>query len=268
MSAISNKSLYEMKNIIAEIADNAAKIIMQNINSPIEIKADNTPVTKADKESDKIINKELLNAFPNIPILSEERISPQSKFGNNLHWIIDPLDGTKSFIEGDQDFCVCIALVLNTRPILGCIAHPPSGTIWAGGNNINSYKKTIGMNFTKINCRDIPLEGPTISISKHHIGPKLEKWLSLIDFFKKERVGSAIKFTLIAEGKADIFPRTSPTYEWDSAAGEAIIQGSGGGVTQMNHKNMIYGREDKKNPNFIAFGRSNWIQFLKENSSG
>ena len=124
------------------------------------------------------------------------------------------------------------------------------------------------MNFTKISCRDIPLEGPTISISKHHIGPKLEKWLSSIDFFKKESVGSAIKFTLIAEGKADIFPRTSPTYEWDSAAGEAIIQGSGGFVTQMNNKNMIYGREDKKNPNFIAFGRSNWIKFLKENSSG
>ena len=268
MSSISNKSLYEMKNIIAEIADKAAKVIMQNINSPIEIKADNTPVTKADKESDKIINKELLNAFPNIPILSEERIPPQNNFGNNLHWIIDPLDGTKSFIEGDKDFCVCIALALNTRPILGCIAHPPSGTTWAGGSNISSYKKQNNMNFTKISCRDIPLEGPTISISKHHTGPKLEKWLSAIDFFKKEKVGSAIKFTLIAEGKADIFPRTSPTYEWDSAAGEAIIQGSGGFVTQMNNKNMIYGREDKKNPNFIAFGRSNWIKFIKENSSG
>ena len=268
MFPTSNRNLYEIRNIIAEIANKAAKVIMQNINSPIEIKADNTPVTKADKESDKIISKELLNAFPNIPILSEERPAPQNAFGNNLHWIIDPLDGTKSFIEGDEDFCVCISLALNTRPIIGCIAHPPSGTIWAGGNKIGSYKKNENTNFSKITCRDIPIEGPTVSISKHHIGPKLEKWLSSLVFFEKKKLGSAIKFTLIAEGKADIFPRTSPTYEWDSAAGEAIVQGSGGFVKQMNNKDMIYGRDDKKNPNFIAFGRPNWTSFLKENSSG
>jgi len=269
MLTISNKNFYEIKNIIAEIADKAAKVVMQNINSPIEIKADNTPVTKADKESDKIINKELIKAFPNIPILSEERTPPKNAFGNDLHWIIDPLDGTKSFIEGDKDFCVCIALALNTKPILGCIAHPPSGAIWAGGSKIGSYKKNSGGDaFEKIRCRDVPAEGPTIAISKHHIGPKLEKWLSSVNFFNKMKVGSAIKFTLIAEGKADIFPRTSPTYEWDSAAGEAIIQGSGGYVTQMNDKNMVYGREDKKNPNFIAFGKKNWKKFIKENDCG
>jgi 3'(2'), 5'-bisphosphate nucleotidase len=268
MSPITNKDLYEIKRIIAKIADKAAKVIMQNINSPIEIKADNTPVTKADKESDKLINKELLKAFPNIPILSEERKPQSNAFGNNLHWIIDPLDGTKSFIEGDQDFCVCIALALNTRPILGCIAHPPSEITWAGGSEIGAYKKNNKGDFVKINCRDIPEEGPSIAISKHHIGPKLEKWLSSINFINKLKVGSAIKFTLIAEGKADIFPRTSPTYEWDSAAGEAIIQGSRGHVTQMNGENMVYGREDKKNPNFIAFGRPNWKKFIKGNNSG
>ena len=268
MLPITNKNLYEIKNIIAEIADKAAKVIMQNINSQIEIKADNTPVTKADKESDKLINKELLKAFPNIPILSEERKPQNNAFGNDLHWIIDPLDGTKSFIEGDQDFCVCIALALNTKPILGCIAHPPSETIWAGGSEIGTYKKNSKDDFVEINCRDVPEEGPTIAISKHHIGPKLEKWLSSINFINKLKVGSAIKFTLIAEGKADLFPRTTPTYEWDSAAGEAIIQGSRGYVTQMNGTNMVYGREDKKNPNFIAFGRPNWEKFLKGNNSG
>ena len=113
MLSISNNTLYEIKNIIAEIAEKAARTIMENTNSPIEVKHDNTPVTKADIESDKIINKELLNAFPNIPILSEERIAIKNAFGNDLHWIIDPLDGTKSFIEGDTDFCVCIALACN-----------------------------------------------------------------------------------------------------------------------------------------------------------
>jgi 3'(2'), 5'-bisphosphate nucleotidase len=268
MLSISNNNLYEMKNIITDIADKAAKVVMQNTNSPIEVKHDSTPVTKADIESDKIINIELLTAFPNIPILSEERTAKKNAFGNDLHWIIDPLDGTKSFIEGDTDFCVCIALAFNKKPILGCIAHPPSELIWAGGKKIKSYIKNKNNNFMNISCRDIPVEGPIISISKHHIGPKLEKWLSSIKYCKKQKVGSALKFTQIAEGKADVFPRTSPTYEWDSAAGQALIEGAGGYVTQMNNKDMIYGRKNKMNPNFIAFGRPNWVNFLKENISG
>ena len=264
MSSISNKSLYEMKNIIADISLQAAKIIMQNLDSPIEIKKDNTPVTKADKETDKLINKLLIEKFPNIPILSEEREYPENSFGNNLHWIIDPLDGTKSFIEGDQDYCVCIALAQNKKPILGCIAHPPEEKIWVGGSMIGSYKKNNYSNSKSIHCRSIPREGPTICISRHHVGPKLNNWLLSINHFKKKQLGSALKFSLIAEGKADIFPRTSPTYEWDSAAGQAIVEGAGGIVKQMNNKEMIYGRKDKKNPNFIAYGKPNWIAFLKE----
>ena len=114
---------------------------MKNINSPIEIKQDNTPVTKADIESDKIINALLNKYFPNIPIVSEEREFPKNSFGNNLHWIIDPLDGTKSFIEGSEDFCVCIALTFNKKPILGCIAHPPTEKLWLGGARIDSVMK-------------------------------------------------------------------------------------------------------------------------------
>ena len=138
MSTLSNQSLLEIKNIIAEISLQAAKVIMQNKNSTIKIKEDDTPVTIADEESDKLINNLLLKNFPNIPIVSEEREYPKNAIGNNLHWIIDPLDGTKSFIEGNEDFCVCIALALNQKPIIGCIAHPPSEKIWVGGINIGS----------------------------------------------------------------------------------------------------------------------------------
>lgn len=267
MLPITNNTLYEIKNIVAEIADKASRVIMKNINSPIKIKPDNTPVTKADLESDRIINELLLKAFPNIPILSEESTSIKKVYGDDLHWIIDPLDGTKSFIEGDEDFCVCIALAHNRKPILGCIAHPPSGIKWVGGKRIKSYIKNKSKVFKNINCRNIPIDGPIVSISRHHIGPKLEKWLSSITYKEKQKIGSALKFTQVAEGKADIFPRTSPTYEWDSAAGQAIIEGAGGNVTQMNNEAMVYGRKSKMNPNFIAFGRANWVDFLKENIS-
>ena len=263
MLTLTNQSLIEIRNIITSISLQASKVIIKYKHSAVKIKEDNTPVTKADEESDKIINKLLLNNFPDIPIVSEERAYPPNAIGNNLHWIIDPLDGTKSFIEGSEDFCSCIALAINKSPILGCIAHPPSGKVWVGGNSIGSFIK-INDNYKIINCRNIPNEGPTIAISRHHAGPKLREWLSLLEYKNEKRIGSALKFSLIAEGKADIFPRTTSTYEWDSAAGQAIVEGAGGKVIQMNYDNMIYGRENKKNPNFIAYGKSDWTKFLKD----
>ena len=129
---------------------------------------------------------------------------------------------------------------------------------------MGSYIKLPEEKIKKINCRAIPKEGPTIAISKHHVGPKLTAWLENINYYKTIRKGSAIKFTLIAEGKADLYPRTSPTYEWDSAAGQAIVEGSGGKVLQLSNENLIYGRLNRMNPDFIAFGKSNWPKFLLE----
>jgi len=263
MKNISRKTLINIKNILIPITIGAAKMIMNNKNSKTEIKDDGTPVTIADKKADEFIHNNLKKNFSNIPILSEERKIPANCYGKNLHWIIDPLDGTKSFIEGGEDFSVCISLVINQSPILGCITHPPTLHTWTGGKIIGSekhYKK----NKKNINCRNIPTSGPIITISKHHVGPKLKEWLSNINYSKTKQLGSALKFCLLAEGKADIFPRTSATFEWDSAAGQAIVEGAGGKVTQMNNNPMIYGRLDKKNPNFIAFGKSNWKNFLKE----
>ena len=94
--------------------------------------------------------------------------------------------------------------------------------------------------------------------------PQLEEWLEKIQNHKTVSKGSAIKFALVAEGKLDIYPRTSPTYEWDSAAGQAIVEGSGGKVLQLYNKKLIYGRSNRLNPNFVAFGRSNWSEFLLE----
>ena len=263
MKNISKKTLINIKNILVPIAIDAAKLIMDNVNSKIEIKEDGTPVTIADKKADEFIHNNLKNNFSNIPILSEERTIPNNCYGKNLHWIIDPLDGTKSFIEGGNDFSVCISLVMNESPILGCITHPPTLHTWTGGKIIGSEKHNKKNN-KNINCREIPASGPVITISRHHVGPKLKEWLSNINYSKTKKLGSALKFCLLAEGRADIFPRTSETFEWDSAAGQAIVEGAGGKVTQINNNPMIYGRSDKKNPNFIAFGKSNWKNFLKE----
>ena len=140
MKNISRKTLINIKNILIPITIGAAKMIINNKNSKTEIKDDGTPVTIADKKADEFIHNNLKKNFSNIPILSEERKIPANCYGKNLHWIIDPLDGTKSFIEGGEDFSVCISLVINQSPILGCITHPPTLHTWTGGKIIG-YEK-------------------------------------------------------------------------------------------------------------------------------
>ena len=264
MPKLTNQNLDKIKDKIIDIALFASNTIMQNLGSTIKIKNDGSPVTTADIKSDQVITEKLSSIFTNFPIVSEEKTAPKNALADKTHWLIDPLDGTKSFIEGSNDFVVCIALINNRSPILGCIAHPPTQKVWIGGKNIGSYVKLPKSNIRKIYCRDIPVRGPTIATSRHHVGPKLKEWLRKIKYYKTISKGSAIKFTLIAEGKLDLYPRTSPTYEWDSAAGHAIVEGSGGKVLQLNNKKLIYGRSNRMNPNFIAFGRSNWSKFLLE----
>ena len=264
MLDLNSENFNLFRDRIINIALLASNTIMKNIDAKIRYKSDGTPVTDADIQSDKIVTNQIELFSPDIPIVSEEKEIPESASGENTHWLVDPLDGTKSFIEGGNDFVVCIALIKKQVPIFGCIAHPPSQKVWIGGKNMGSYIKLPKLKIKKIFCRDIPAEGPTIATSRHHIGPKLKEWLEKIQYHKTVSKGSAIKFALVAEGKLDIYPRTSPTYEWDSAAGQAIVEGSGGKVLQLNNKKLIYGRSNRLNPNFVAFGRSNWSEFLLE----
>ena len=264
MLELNSKNFNILRKRIINISLEAAEVVMQNIGSKKAIKNDGTPVTLADIKSDHIITKNLNLLSPKIPVFSEEGKNFTAEENLKPHWLIDPLDGTKSFVEGGDDFVVCIAFIKKQIPLLGCIAHPPSKKVWIGGKEFGSYLKFPGMKIRKILCRNIPDEGPSIAISRHHIGPKLEAWLKKIKFQKTFKKGSALKFALLAEGKVDLYPRTSATYEWDSAAGQAIVEGSGGKVHQLNGNKLIYGRPNRMNPNFIAYGNSNWVKFLVE----
>ena len=246
---------------VLNLMTNANKAIMkvyEEQNTEIDIKDDNTPVTKADLAANRILTDGLKKLFPEIPVVSEEDksslIIPKT---NKVFWLIDPLDGTKEFIKKNDEFTCNLALVENNFSTLGFVSVPVKGLIFYGGKNFGSrlidrnkkisevkYKKASGI------CR--------VVASKSHLNNETKKFIDDIEG-KVELVqaGSSLKFIKIAEGLADIYPRLAPTSEWDTAAAHAILEGAGGNVLKLNGQEIIYGKEDIINPYFIARGIEN-----------
>ncbi len=253
--------------IIASI--NAGKEILKiyNTDFSFEIKSDNSPLTLADKNANKIICSILEKT--NIPILSEEGKNidfSERMLWENL-WIVDPLDGTKEFIKKNGEFTVNIALVNNNIPIMGVIFVPVSNELYFAEKNIGSFK-TIINNVDSFDVDDIiksAFKLPTtntaiysIVASRSHLNDETKLFIENKENEKKiiETIskGSSLKFCLIAEGKADIYPRFGPTMEWDTAAGQAIAMYSGAKVYLSENKNntLLYNKENLLNPYFIV----------------
>ena len=246
--------LKELINLM-EQASNAIIEIYNDSSNEVEFKANKTPVTKADLAANKILTDGLKKLFPEIPIVSEE---DETSFNNSRNlstfWIIDPLDGTKEFINKRDEFTCNLALIENSSPTLGFVSVPVKTLIYYGGKKfgakvINNEKKTSEIRYK-------PLPGICrVVASKSHLNEDTKKFISNIDE-KVELIqaGSSLKFLKIAEGEADIYPRLGLTSEWDTAAAHAILEGAGGKVLQINGEELIYGKKDILNPYFIAHG--------------
>ena len=246
---------------VLNLMTNANKAIMkvyEEQNTEIDIKDDNTPVTKADLAANRILTDGLKKLFPEIPVVSEEDksslIIPKT---NKVFWLIDPLDGTKEFIKKNDEFTCNLALVENNYSTLGFVSVPVKGLIFYGGKKfgaklINRNKKISEIKYKKVSgiCR--------VVASKSHLNNETKKFIDDIEG-KVELVqaGSSLKFIKIAEGLADIYPRLGPTSEWDTAAAHAVLEGAGGKVLKLNGQEIIYGKEDIINPYFIARGIEN-----------
>ncbi len=230
----------------------------------IEYKADNSPLTTADKIANDIIVK-ALEQTP-YPILSEE--SKEIDFNIRKHWsrywLVDPLDGTKEFISKNGEFTVNIALIENRKPVLGIIYAPVSGDLYYGISGEGAYKWNIFnlenfdakfMEKIKIPCVD-KQQGFRVVASRSHMNSETVEY---IDNIKKNKPnlelvtkGSSLKLCLIAEGNADIYPRFGPTMEWDIATGHAIVEASGGRLMNADGSEFLYNKENLLNPYFIA----------------
>jgi 3'(2'), 5'-bisphosphate nucleotidase len=240
----------------------AAIMAVNRGSMAIEGKADGSPVTEADFAADRVIDDGLAQLIGDIPALSEERARPVSLPYRGSFFLIDPLDGTKEFVAGRDEFTVNLALVTNGTPLLGIIGAPALGLIWRGvvgrGAERLSVAGTSTARAEPIHTRSLPKPGdPWIAaVSRSHGDARSEAFIASRPGAVRERLGSAVKFGRLAEGAADIYPRLAPTSEWDVAAGHAVVTAAGGKVTDAKGAALRFGegREGFVMPEFIAWG--------------
>ena len=243
---------------LVRIAQAAGIVVMRHYEAGCDtrVKADHSPVTDADEEAEKLILAELAMAFPGVPVVAEEEAAAGrvAEVGSRF-FLVDPVDGTKEFIKRNGEFTVNIALIDNGRPTLGIVLAPATDTLWRGAAGIGADKCGSDGVFTAITTRPAPPEGLTACASRSHaIYSDLDIWFRNNNLTVAGRVqaGSSLKFCLIAEGKADIYPRFGPTNEWDTAAGQGVLEAAGGEVVTTDGRPLLYGKPRFSNPHFIA----------------
>ena len=250
-------------NMVRRIALDAGEIVMKYYEGledmQVDIKNDDSPVTLADRETETFIQMSLEQLTPDTPIVGEEAAAlgkVRAVEQGEYFWLVDPIDGTKEFINGGDEFTVNIALIKDGAPILGVIYAPAIGELYAGyGPGTATRWLEDSDNEKPISVRPSPRSGLTVVSSKHHgSGSRLDKFLAQFKIEKVIKRGSSLKICAVAAGKADIYPRLGPTCEWDTAAGDAILQAAGGVITDIDGQPLKYGGADPKwlNPEFIA----------------
>lgn len=239
------------------IARDAGELIMTYFSGQLNTRSkdDNSPVTDADIAANTLITKALLQLAPKIPVIAEED-EEESASGHELFWLVDPLDGTRSFVRGEPEFTVNIGLIHHHKPVLGVIYAPPQQAMYWGAAGNGAFKTLEGGNAVAISVRTPHADGLVVTRSKSHPSPATTAYLKTLRV-REERLGSSsIKFCEIAEGRADIYPRFGRTMEWDTAAGHAILNAAGGRVETVDGNPLAYGKAGYENPHFIAFGNN------------
>ncbi|WJW75217.1 3'(2'),5'-bisphosphate nucleotidase CysQ [Thiohalobacter sp. IOR34] len=233
----------------------------------VEEKADESPLTKADMAAHRAIVAGLAKLTPDIPVLSEESASiPFSeRAGWDWYWLIDPLDGTKEFIKRNGEFTVNIALIHGHRPVLGVVHVPVQDLTYYACEGGGAYKQQDDQPPQRIRVRPLG-DGPVIVAgSRSHRGDSLNRFLERLGEHEIISMGSALKLCLVAEGRADVYPRLGPTSEWDTAAAQCVVEEAGGKVTGLDMEPLPYNTKDSLlNPHFLVFGDASrdWSQYL------
>ena len=222
-----------------------------------EYKDDYSPVTEADTAAEAIILDGLKTIAPDIPVIAEEAFSAGHvpDVANGHFWLVDPLDGTREFIEKNGEFTVNIALIEDHRPVFGVVHAPALGTTYAGRVGGGAILRKGDAAAGPIRVRTLPDGGITVVASRRHGDPeKIAGFLEGRRVAETRNAGSSLKFCLVAAGEADLYPRFGRTMEWDTAAGQAVLEAAGGKVTTLDGEPFRYGKDGYENPHFIAWG--------------
>ncbi len=252
-------------DIAAEAGDHILKIYTTDFT--VNLKADQSPVTAADMAAHAVIAQGLQRLTPDLPVLSEEssHIPFVERRRWESYWLVDPLDGTKEFINRNGDFTVNIALIRNHAPVAGVVYIPVEKTSYYGVVGAGAYCRKPGIVVQPIHVQ--PLDGKPVRVvaSRSHRGELLDGYLAKLGAHEIVSRGSALKFCLLAEGRADVYPRLGPTSEWDTGAGHAVLLAAGGQVINVDGTPLSYNtRESLLNPYFIAYAddKRDWLKYL------
>ena len=255
-------------NAINDIAKQAGAAILEIYQQDFDVytKEDSSPLTEADLAAHNIIVDALQKLTPEIPVLSEEstKISFETRSSWSRYWLIDPLDGTKEFVNKNGEFTVNIALIDNHKPVMGVVYVPVKDTTYFGTVGEGAFVERDG-EISGIKASSKAQTPLRVAGSRSHAGESLKRFLAEVGAHEMLSMGSSLKLCLVAEGKADLYPRLGLTSEWDTAAAQAVVEAAGGKVTDSNMNPLIYNtKESFLNPHFFVFGDASidWSAYL------
>lgn len=268
-----DSKLEELIKPVRDIASEAGESIMEVYRQlgAVETKADGSPVTEADHRAHRLITDRLRDLTPDTPILSEE--SARASYAERRHWtefwLVDPLDGTREFINQRGEFTVNIALIRDGAPVLGVVGIPAWNALY-WGHDRDAFRQNDDLEPERIHVSHYRNGTPRVVASRSHASPETT---TFIDRVKQacgdcelKSMGSALKICLVAEGEADVYPRLGPTSEWDIAAAHCVLRAAGGTLTDARGEPIRYNKADILNPWFVAAGESDfdWITITRE----
>ena len=258
-----------MQSVISIVLE-AGRAIMRVYQDEIRVsrKADNSPLTQADLAAHNIIMDRLAALRPGLPVISEESISIpyEERIKWDRYWLVDPLDGTREFIKRNGEFTVNIALIDHQVPVLGVVYAPALDLLFFAAKGEGAYRQLGSQPPQAIRARTFDPTQVTVAGSRSHGDARLTRFLDRIGPHMLISMGSSLKICLVAEGRADVYPRLGPTSEWDTAAAQCVLEEAGGQLAGTDGYPLRYNTKDSLlNPEFFAVGSSsrNWSKYLE-----
>ncbi|MFL5282421.1 MAG: 3'(2'),5'-bisphosphate nucleotidase CysQ [Rhodopila sp.] len=252
---MNDRALLDLAATLAEMA--GAKIReIRDRGFRVQHKADQSVVTEADEAAEALILSGLRAALPGCTVVAEEAVAAGAvPRATPEFWLVDPLDGTREFSSGGDDFAVNIGLVRDGRPVLGVVGVPATGEMFGGIVGVGAWRQKDGAR-RSIVARLCPPEGLTVVASRHHgDAARLDSFLNGRKVARQVNFGSSLKFCRLAEGQADLYPRFGRTMEWDTCAPQAVLEAAGGAVETLDGRPLRYGKPGWENPHFVCRGQ-------------
>ncbi|MDQ0589041.1 3'(2'),5'-bisphosphate nucleotidase CysQ [Variovorax paradoxus] len=252
MRQVHHQALLEQLLPLARTAGSTIMSVYDGSGANVQYKDDASPVTEADLAAHRVLATRLTPLLPGCPVVSEEDLASQVYRRAGRFWLVDPLDGTKEFIARNGEFTVNIALIEDGHSVLGVVYAPAIDALYCGGAGLSAFRCIRGQTVAIKVAAAQTGRACRVVASKSHLNDATRSLIDRLGEVSLAQAGSSLKFCRVAEGEADIYPRLAPTCEWDTAAAQAILEGAGGAVVDLQGRPLQYGKADVLNPSFIA----------------